>query len=335
MSKRGHDHLSEATSVANNPQAALITHDDLDRQMVEKWMAIRAQLTKAEAARLVETETFSNIDRVHSKILKFPEVWSLKAGRKCRKLYLQAVENGSEQLQVLRGIESKIKELLVLQQQHQDLPKPVKPVSPVHPIRSSPRSPTAQLPSKDQEQQDQLRKRMKVLHSSPPLKPIPAPTIPAILQEGTLVAAQIPKEGQLVWILAVIIDYNASTDIYECEDAETDRDSPDYQRRYQVKNQGIVRLPNPSECDTKQFKKDTIVLALYPDTSCFYEAVVVDSTEDVLISTLFVSPSFNEEIFILNNYIYVCVCRSMLSSLMKTTTSSGSYHQGSLLNRRK
>ncbi len=61
---------------------------------------------------------------------------------------------------------------------------------------------------------------------------------------------------------------------YLVEDGETDADSTDYQKQYQLKRSDVLALPKPSDMKPLIPPK-TKVLALYPDTTCFYHGVVV------------------------------------------------------------
>lgn len=60
------------------------------------------------------------------------------------------------------------------------------------------------------------------------------------------------------------------------EDAETDSDSPEYRKRYKFSKSNVIALPDAETVNSRRIKKGRRVLALYPDTSCFYEAKVLD-----------------------------------------------------------
>eukprot|EP00158_Paraphelidium_tribonemae_P002382 Partr_v1_DN25319_c0_g1_i9_m21891 len=169
-------------------------------------------------------------------------VWSLKAGKKCRKLYLQALEKASEQLQAINDANQRIKQILV----------------------SKPDN------SPDQESQRKKRKFEKAAADGAASVDTVAKIAP-----GTSIAAKIFKEGVPVWILATVLGFNAQKGAYDCEDAETDRDSPDYKRRFSLQPSSTVTLPDLKK-PPRVYASGTYVLALYPDTSCFYKAKVVE-----------------------------------------------------------
>lgn len=107
---------------------------------------------------------------------------------------------------------------------------------------------------------------------SSPRSTTPSPMLP----KGQLVAAKTKKDDSIVWILAIVIQFNADTNKYEVKDAETDIESPDYQRIYNFSPQNIVALPRKESVkNAVRLTVGTHVLALYPDTSCFYRAQVL------------------------------------------------------------
>ena len=89
------------------------------------------------------------------------------------------------------------------------------------------------------------------------------------------------------WILAEVISYNPSTHKYEVEDV----DNEEGQERHTLNKNCVVPLPlwraNPLTDPEAIFPKDSLVLALYPQTTCFYRGIVSESPqtpqEDYLI----------------------------------------------------
>ena len=89
------------------------------------------------------------------------------------------------------------------------------------------------------------------------------------------------------WILAEVVEYNANTKKYYVDDI----DAEEGQERYMLSRSCVVPLPlwraNPLTDPEAIFPKDSLVLSLYPQTTCFYRGIVSESPqtpqEDYLI----------------------------------------------------
>lgn len=89
------------------------------------------------------------------------------------------------------------------------------------------------------------------------------------------------------WILAEVVAFNTHTGKYEVDDV----DAEEGQERYTLGKRRIVPLPlwraNPLTDPEAIFPKDSFVLALYPQTTCFYRGIVYEAPqtpqEDYLI----------------------------------------------------
>ncbi|KAG1742369.1 SGF29 tudor-like domain-containing protein [Suillus paluster] len=91
------------------------------------------------------------------------------------------------------------------------------------------------------------------------------------------------------WILAVITKcINQDKNRYEVQDVEPQEDGQPGQC-YNTTLRAIIPLPDPSALPTsaahlnayQEFPAGSTVMALYPDTSCFYRAEVISSPRDV------------------------------------------------------
>jgi SAGA-associated factor 29 len=119
------------------------------------------------------------------------------------------------------------------------------------------------------------------------------------LQEGRKVAFHPPvgkaadgstaEADENTWILAVITKcINQDKNRYEVQDAEPQEDGQPGQC-YNTTLRAIIPLPDPSALSTsathlnayQEFPAGSTVMALYPDTSCFYRAEVISSPRDV------------------------------------------------------
>uniref|UniRef100_T1J5N8 SGF29 C-terminal domain-containing protein n=1 Tax=Strigamia maritima TaxID=126957 RepID=T1J5N8_STRMM len=82
-------------------------------------------------------------------------------------------------------------------------------------------------------------------------------------------------DGDENWILAEVVSYNHSTNKYEVDDIDEDQ-----KERHTVSRRRIVILPlmraDPETDSDALYEVGTLVLALYPQTTCFYRGVVHD-----------------------------------------------------------
>jgi SAGA-associated factor 29 len=84
------------------------------------------------------------------------------------------------------------------------------------------------------------------------------------------------------WILAEVVAYHTNTGKYDVDDV----DAEEGQERYTLGKKKIVPLPlwraNPFTDPDAIFPKDSFVLALYPQTTCFYRGIVSESPQTPL-----------------------------------------------------
>ncbi|XP_072164090.1 SAGA-associated factor 29-like [Diadema setosum] len=95
-----------------------------------------------------------------------------------------------------------------------------------------------------------------------------------VCKPGDYVAARVRgSDGDENWILAEVISFNSSTNKYEVDDIDEEG-----KERHLLSRRRIVPLPlmkvNPESNPDALFKKGTLVMALYPQTTCFYRALV-------------------------------------------------------------
>ena len=114
---------------------------------------------------------------------------------------------------------------------------------------------------------------------TPGAKPPPlCGAIPAeptyIAKMGDMVAALVKgSEEEENWILAEVVQFNPTTNKYEVDDIDEEQKD-----RHTLSRRRVVPLPlmraNPETDPHALFPKGSIVMALYPQTTCFYKAVV-------------------------------------------------------------
>jgi hypothetical protein len=92
-------------------------------------------------------------------------------------------------------------------------------------------------------------------------------------------ANEEPGEEEENWILAEVVGFNQHQGRYEVDDV----DAPEGQERHSLGKRRVVPLPlwraNPLTDPQAIFPKDSFVLALYPQTTCFYRGIVYEAPQ--------------------------------------------------------
>ena len=89
---------------------------------------------------------------------------------------------------------------------------------------------------------------------------------------GSEVAAKISINKSQNWILASVLEYDENSKLYLIEDVETDEFSAE-KARYSLNEAAIAQLNTTDNV----FPVKSQVLALFPDSTCFYKATVISS----------------------------------------------------------
>lgn len=141
-----------------------------------------------------------------------------------------------------------------------------------------------------------------------------------VAKPGDLVAALIkpppdtPATGdESNWILAEVVSYNANTGRYEIDDIDEVDSS---KKRHTLSRRRIVALPlfrvNPETDPDALFEKNSLILALYPQTTCFYRGIIgkVPETANEDYCILFEDNSYPEgyspALPVPQRYVIVC-----------------------------
>jgi len=108
-----------------------------------------------------------------------------------------------------------------------------------------------------------------------------------VAKPGDKVAARVKTEDiEEQWILAEVVSYNPATTKYEVDDIDEEGKAC-----HVLSRRRVIPLPqwkaNPETDPEALFPKGTLVMALYPQTTCFYRAVVseqpVTAHDDYLV----------------------------------------------------
>nr|XP_051700813.1 SAGA-associated factor 29-like [Oryctolagus cuniculus] len=95
-----------------------------------------------------------------------------------------------------------------------------------------------------------------------------------VAKPGDKVAARVKAvDGDEQWILAEVVSYSHATNKYEVDDSDEEG-----KERHTLSWRRIIPLPqwkaNPETDPEALFQKEQLVLALYPQTTCFYRALI-------------------------------------------------------------
>ncbi|MEJ1281788.1 SAGA complex associated factor 29 [Cricetulus griseus] len=96
-----------------------------------------------------------------------------------------------------------------------------------------------------------------------------------VAKPGDKVAARVKAvDGDEQWILAEVVSYSHATNKYEVDDIDEEG-----KERHTLSRRRIIPLPqwkaNPETDPEALFQKEQLVLALYPQTTCFYHHALI------------------------------------------------------------
>jgi SAGA-associated factor 29 len=161
----------------------------------------------------------------------------------------------------------------------------------IHAIRNESRIQARNSGQKEMLRKGQLMKMLQInsqtlpLYVSKPGEKIPplVGCIPAnseyTAKSGDMVAAltKVLDKGsdEENWIMAEVINYSHHTQKYEVHDIDEEQ-----KPRHILSKRRVIPLPlfraNPETDAHALFQKGTVVMALYPQTTCFYKAIIND-----------------------------------------------------------
>jgi len=255
------------------------TADAAASQIQERLKNIYNLVHEIESQRVRSEHNLNNIMKTHEKVTPDDKV-SPYYQQKLKNLYNAAVTDAQQEEEILRKALSKINEIRT--------------------IRNERRIQARQAGNKETIRRGALMKMLLSTAQTLPLyvgktpgaKPPPlCGAIPAeptyIAKMGDMVAALVKgnEEGEN-WILAEVVQFNPATNKYEVDDIDEEQKD-----RHTLSRRRVVPLPlmraNPETDPHALFPKGSTVMALYPQTTCFYKAVVQrqpsTATEEYLI----------------------------------------------------
>ncbi|KAK3730956.1 hypothetical protein RRG08_018287 [Elysia crispata] len=247
----------------------------------------------------------TNIRKTHEKVKEEGKVTPYYR-QKLKNLYSAATKDAEEEAEVIRASLEKIKEIKRLHEkstkQRNDSGRP-KQIMRRGVLMSQLQQNATTLPlwvSKPGE-------------SPPPL----CGAVPAdnnyISQAEDKVAARVKgQDGEENWILAEVVNFNAHTGKYEVDDV----DAEEGKERHSISRRRVVPLPiwkaNPETDPGALFPKKALILALYPQTTCFYRALVEDPPKtpqddySVLFEDTSYATGYSPPLMVPQRYVIVC-----------------------------
>lgn len=92
-------------------------------------------------------------------------------------------------------------------------------------------------------------------------------------EQGDMVAALVKGQDDDNWILAEVVSFNPVTGKYDVDDIDEEQKD-----RHTLSRRKVIPLPrwraNPDTCPEALYEKGTTVMAIYPQTTCFYKGII-------------------------------------------------------------
>eukprot|EP00092_Neocalanus_flemingeri_P001443 GFUD01001541.1.p1 GENE.GFUD01001541.1~~GFUD01001541.1.p1 ORF type:complete len:290 (+),score=110.65 GFUD01001541.1:1752-2621(+) len=96
-----------------------------------------------------------------------------------------------------------------------------------------------------------------------------------VASTGDMVAALVKGPEDENWILAEVVTFSNSTGKYDVDDIDEEQKD-----RHTLSKRKVIPLPtmraNPETSPMALYEKGTTVMAIYPQTTCFYKGVIKD-----------------------------------------------------------
>nr|CAG4641050.1 EOG090X0A1W [Eulimnadia texana] len=239
--------------------------DNAAQQVQERLKAVNKLLRDINEEHAKNEQTLNSIVKAHEK-LHLEEKISIHHKSKLKGVYSNAIADAEREEKLIRKALAKIYE--------------------IRNIRNERRIQARQAGSKEAIRRGALMKMLQVSAQTLPLwisktgqkAPPLCGAIPAdssyAAKLGDMVAALVrSSDGDENWILAEVVQYFSSSGRYEVDDIDEEQ-----KERHTLSRRRVVPLPlmraNPETDADALFPKGATVMALYPQTTCFYKAVV-------------------------------------------------------------
>ncbi|KAI8918901.1 SGF29 tudor-like domain-containing protein [Entophlyctis helioformis] len=208
------------------------------------WTQAVHDLSLLHALRIQNDSSLARMNKVHSKIAERQESkdgFTVRAAVKLGLIYKDAVDKAEQELRVMQRVQERLGILHALREAAE---------SGVETKRKKRKTEAKGTPSTK-------RARMSDAGSD----------AHSLLQPGDQVVARVQDE----WILANVTAFFPEKGKYEVEDAE---DEDGERKRFLLPTKMLLPIPKETE-RRREFPVKQKVLALFPTTTCFYQATVV------------------------------------------------------------
>ncbi|CAD6230857.1 GSCOCG00006848001-RA-CDS [Cotesia congregata] len=243
------------------------TADAAAHQIQERLKSIYQLVKDIDTERTRSEVNLNNITKAHEKVTPDDKITPYYQ-QKLKTLYNSAIQDAQQEEELLRSALSKINEIRA--------------------IRNERRIQARNAGNKETIRRGALMKMLQSTAATLPLYVGKTPgakapplcgAVPAestyVAKMGDMVAALVKSSSdeEENWILAEVVHFNSTTNKYEVDDIDEEQKD-----RHTLSRRRVVPLPlmraNPDTDPHALFPKGSIVMALYPQTTCFYKAVV-------------------------------------------------------------
>lgn len=285
---------SDSNSASSTAQHAEARIKDLLKELYSLIHNVQDERARGE-------HNLTNISKTHERMQQEQRVTPYYKS-KLKGLYKTAMQDAEVEAELLRKALDKISEIKSIRETRRidsDRPKPI--------MRRG------VLMSMLQQNANTL----PLWVSKPGEKPPPlCGSVPAdsnyIAKPADKVAARVKSEDEENWILAEVVSFNTSTNKYDIDDIDADEGK----ERHTLSKRRIVPLPiwkaNPETDPGALFAKGTLVLALYPQTTCFYRALIHEPPKkqsddySVLFEDTSYPDGYSPPLMVAQRYVILC-----------------------------
>jgi len=222
------------------------------------WSDVCSKVKNLDKQRKEVDQYLHSINKSRERIVQKKEEFNGKYAEKLKKSYNEAVAAVKKEQSLLLAAQDKLVYLISLSE------------SPGY------------VPEKPQFVERPMKKKPDLYAALPAVKKTPFPPLcgptPAsathVFPENSLVAARTGKEME--WIAAVVVKQYSDFKKYDILDYD-EENSEGGAKRYTLPSKNLVPLPTslPPVHMKHEFPENSKVLALYPNTTCFYMATVI------------------------------------------------------------
>nr|CAG4641885.1 EOG090X0A1W [Eurycercus lamellatus] len=266
---------------------ASMSLDSATQQVQDRLKGIYKLVKQIQEEKNHSEVNLTAVIKAHEK-LQAEEKVSPYHKSKLQSLYVQVVSDAEKEEELIRKALNKIYEIRV--------------------IRHERRIQAKQAGSKETIRRGALMKMLLVTAQTLPLwiskpgqqAPPLCGAVPAdpsyVAKLGDIVAALVKStDGDENWILAEVVQYMASSGRYEVDDIDEEQKERHTLSRRRVIPLSLMRA-NPETDPQALFPKGATVMALYPQTTCFYKAVInqLPQTAQDEYQVLFEDSSYTE-----------------------------------------